>query len=166
MTTTSAHPMDGQNSTTPHQSMQARTQEWGTRWNRDAGTRDKPQHQMHALRRQALSTTPRNWTTEAVRHFLSNVKGNRARGIDGWNPSKMLRLHWKAIEVLARVLQDVEEILALPAQIFVNIVAFQRKPNGAGGRPITLAGCLYAMCMAGCKSEPRLGQRIPWLVGR
>ena len=70
MTTTSAHPMDGQNS------------------NRDAGARDKLLHQMHELRRQALSTKPRNWTTEAVRHFLSNMKGHRARGIDVWNSSE------------------------------------------------------------------------------
>ena len=30
-------------------------------------------------------------------------------------------------------------------------VAFLGKPNGAGERPITLTGCLYAIFMAGYK---------------
>ena len=39
-TITSAHPMDDQNSTTPQESMQTRTEEWGNRWNRDIEARD------------------------------------------------------------------------------------------------------------------------------
>ena len=56
-TITSAHSMDYQNSTTPQQSMQART--WGDRWNRDNEARHILMRQMQLLRQQALSTTPR-----------------------------------------------------------------------------------------------------------
>ena len=47
-TATSAHPMDYQNSTTPQQSMLARTKEWGNRWNRDLEARDILLRQMRA----------------------------------------------------------------------------------------------------------------------
>ena len=96
--------------------------------------------QIHTLRQQALSTTPRKWTAESVRHSLSSMRGN---------PREMLRLLEKAIEGLAKVMQAEEESLALPTQIGVNVVALLGKPNGAGERPITLTGCLYAIFIAG-----------------
>ena len=43
------------------------------------------------------------------------------------------------------VLQAVENTLALPTQICVNVVASLGKPNGNGERPITLTECLYEM---------------------
>ena len=76
-------------------------------------------------------------------------------GIDGWTPSEKLRLPKKAIEGLAGVLQAVEESLALPTQVCVNVVALLGKPNGAGERPITPIGCFYAIFMAGHKNEMR-----------
>ena len=48
-TTTSAHTMDYQNSTTPHQSMQARTEECGSRWKRGTEARHILLRQMHSL---------------------------------------------------------------------------------------------------------------------
>ena len=57
-TATSAHLMDYQHSTTPQQSMLARTKEWTNRWNRDLEARDILLRQMHELRLQALSTAP------------------------------------------------------------------------------------------------------------
>ena len=78
--------------------MLARTKEWGNKWNRDLEARDILQRQMHELRLQALSTAPRIWTTDAVLYTLSSVKGNRARGVDGWNPSEMLRLPKRAFD--------------------------------------------------------------------
>ena len=83
----SAQPMDYQNSTTPQQSMQTRTEEWGGRWNRAKEARDILMRQTQSLRQQALSTTPRNWTAKSVRHGLSSMKGNRARG-DRWLDSE------------------------------------------------------------------------------
>ena len=122
-TITSAQPTDYQNSTTPQQSMQARTEEWRSRWNMDTEARHILLRQLHSLRQQALSTTPRNWTAESVRHTLSSMNGNRARGVDGWTLNEILRLPKKAIEGLAGVVQAVEESLALPTQICVNVVA-------------------------------------------
>ena len=132
--------------------MQARTEEWGDRWNRDNEARHIVMRQMQLLRQQALSTTQRSWTAESVRHTLPSLKGSRAGGIDGWTPSEMLRLPNKAIEGLASVLQAVEESLALPTQICTNMVALPGKPNGAGEGPITLTW--------------ELGQQATWLVGR
>ena len=111
-TITSAHSMDYQNSTTPQQSMQART--WGDRWNRDNEARHILMRQMQLLRQQALSTTPHNWTAESVRHTLSSMKGNRAGGIDGWTPSEMLRLPTKAIDGLAGVLPSGGRVSCAP----------------------------------------------------
>ena len=103
--------MDYQHSTTPQESVQARTKEWGNRWNKDVAKRDTLLRQMHELRLQALSTAPRTWTTEAVSHTLSNMKRNRATGVDGWNPTEMLRLPRRALDSLAMVLQAVEKHL-------------------------------------------------------
>ena len=74
---------------------------------------------------------------------------------EGWTLREMLRLPKKAIEGLAGVMQAVEESLALPTQICVNVVALLGKPNGAGERPITLTECLYAKNMASYKNETR-----------
>ena len=52
----------------------------------------------------------------------------------------MLRLPKEAIEGLVKVMQAVEESLALPTQICVNDLALLGKPNGAGERAITLTG--------------------------
>ena len=49
----------------------------------------------------------------------------------------------------------VEESLVLPTQMCTNVVALLGKPKGAGERPITLTGCLYAMYMAGHINEMR-----------
>ena len=57
----------------------------------------------------------------------------------------MLRLPKRAIAGLAKVMQAVEESLALPTQICVHVVASQDEPNAAGDRPSTLTGCLYAI---------------------
>ena len=46
-TATPVHHMDYQNSTTPQQSMLARTKEWGNSWNRDLEARDILLRQMH-----------------------------------------------------------------------------------------------------------------------
>ena len=154
-TVTSAHSMDYQNSTTPQQSMQARTKEWGNRWNRHIEARDILLRQMHEPRLQALSTAPRTWTTDAVLHTLSRMQGIRAGGVDGWNLSEMLRLPRRAFDGLAKVLQTVENTLALPTQRCVNVVALLGKPSGYGQRPTTLTGCLYAIYMAGCQNEMR-----------
>ena len=56
-----------------------------------------------------------------MRHTLSSMKGNRARRIDGWTPTEMLRLPKKAIEGLAGVLPAVEESLALQTLICTNV---------------------------------------------
>ena len=56
----------------PQWSMQARTEELAARWNWDP------------LKQEALSTAPRNWSAESVRHSLSSMNGNRASGVDGW----------------------------------------------------------------------------------
>ena len=116
-TATSAHPMAYQNSTTPQQSMLARTKEWSNRRNRDLEARDIPLRQMRELKLQALSTAPRSWTTDASLYTLSSMQGNRAGGVDGWNPSEMLRLPRRAFDGLAMVLQAAENTLALPKQI-------------------------------------------------
>ena len=145
-TITATHPTDYGNSITPQQSMQARTEEWSAMWNTDTAARDILPQQMHSLRQQALTTTPHDWTAEAVRNSLSSVKGNRDRGVDGWTVGEMLRLPKIAIAGLVNVMQAVEESLALLTQICVNVV--QGKTNGVGERPITLTGCLYAIFMA------------------
>ena len=93
--------------------------------------------------------------TEAVLHTLSSMKGNRAGGVDGWNPSEMLRLPRRAFDGLALVLHAVEKSLPLPTQICVNVVALLGKRCGNGKRPITLTGYLHAIYMAGCKNEMR-----------
>ena len=67
----------------------------------------------------------------------------------------MLRLPRRAFDGLALVLQAVEKLLALPAQICVNVVALLGKPSGHGERPITHTRCLFAIYMAGCKNEMR-----------
>ena len=67
----------------------------------------------------------------------------------------MLRLPRRAFDGLAMVLQAVENTLALPTQICVNVVALLGKANGNGERPITLTECLYAIYMADCKDEMR-----------
>ena len=134
--------MDYHTSTTPQQNVQAGTEEWAARWKRDTELRHILLQQMQSLRQQALSTTPRDWTSESARHNLSRMKGNRARGVDGWTPGEMLRLPKRAIDGWAKVTQA-EESLALSTQICVNVVALQGKPNGAGESPITLTGSLY-----------------------
>ena len=83
------------------------------------------------------------------------MKRNRARGVDGWNPSEMLRLPRRAFDGLAVVLIAVEHTLALQTQICVNVVALLGKPNGNGQRPITLTLCLCAIYMAVCQNELR-----------
>ena len=152
-TASAAHPTDYQHSTT-QESMQARNKEWGNRWNRGVEMRDTSLRQMHELRLQALSTAPRTWTTDTVLHALSSTKGNRARGVGGWNPKEILRLPRRALGGLVMVLQAVEK-LALPTQMCVNVVGLLCKPNGNGERPITLTECLYAIYKAGCKNEVR-----------
>ena len=139
------------NSITPQQSMQARTEDWGARWNRDTVSRHILLQEMQSQRQEA-----RDWSAESVLHTLSSMKANRARGVDSWTPGEMLRLPKRAIAGLANVMQAVEESLALPTQICVNVVALQGKPNGAGERPVTLTGCLYAIFMAGHQKEARL----------
>ena len=120
------------NSITPQQIILARTEDLGARWNRDTEARHILLQQMQSLRQQALLTTPRNWTAESVRHTMSCMKGNRVSGVDCWTPREMLRLPKRAVAGLAKVMYVVEESLALPNQICVNIVALRSKPNGGG----------------------------------
>ena len=47
-----------------------------------------------------------------------------------------------------RVLQTVQDKLALPTQTCTNVVVLLGKPNSTGERPITLAGCLCAVFAA------------------
>ena len=57
----------------------------------------------------------------------------------------MLRLPNKTIEGSAKVMQAVEESLALPTQICVNVLALLGKPSEAGERLVTLTGCFHAI---------------------
>ena len=88
----------GLNTARRHRKASTRNKEWGNRWNRDVAMREALLRQMHDLRLQALATTPRTWTTEAVLQSLSSMKGNRARGVDGWNPSEIMQLPRRAID--------------------------------------------------------------------
>ena len=47
-----------------------------------------------------------------------------------------------------RVLQTVQDKLALPTQTCTNVVALLGKLNSTGERPITLVGCLWAIFAA------------------
>ena len=96
------------NSITPQQSMQARTEDWGARWNRATVSSHILLQEMQSQRQEA-----RDWSAESVLHTLSSMKANRARGVDGWTPGEMLRLPKRAIAGLANVMQAVEESLAL-----------------------------------------------------
>ena len=77
----------------------------------------------------------------------------------------MVRLSKKAIEGLTGVMQTVEKSLALPTQICVNLVALLGKANGAGERPITLTGCLYAVYMASYKKIKRAVGTMTTMAG-
>ena len=90
-TITSAHPMDYRNSTTPQQSMQARTEEWCARWNKNTEARHIQLQQMQTLRQRARSTTPRIWAAGSVSHSLSSMKRSRSRFVDGWTPSESIQ---------------------------------------------------------------------------
>ena len=125
---TAKHPMDY--ATASHRSRAYRTWAPG-----GTGTR-KARHillqQMQSLGQQALLTTPRDWTAKSVLHTLSCMTENRATGVDCWTPREMLRLPKRAVAGLAKVMYVVEESLALPNQICVNIVALRSKPNEGG----------------------------------
>ena len=68
---------------------------------------------------------------------------------------EMMRLPNKTIEGSAKVMQAVEESLALPTQICVIVVALLGKPSGAGERLVTLTGCFHTIFMVGYKNETR-----------
>ena len=98
----SAHPMDSRTSLTPQQNIQALTEEWGARRNSDTAAPD---------------TLLCEWTAKSVPQLLSSMKGNLARGVDGWTLGETLRLPKSTLEGLASVTQAVEASLA-PASTY------------------------------------------------
>ena len=66
---------------------------------------------------------------------------------------QMSRLPKQTLALLAPVLQTVGDTLAPLSQTCTNVAAWLGKPSLTGKRPITLAGCLWAIFTAGHQVE-------------
>ena len=79
-----------------------------------------------------------------VRKLLHCLKDDRKLGLDHWSPKEWRELPDDAIEGLIDILMLIEEKVALPVQILINLMALLPKPQG-GDRAVTLASLLYVL---------------------
>ena len=129
--------------------MEVKEEKWLNYWEEE----DEKEHMMlyndlEDLRHDALQEEPRPKTdpkrVKECTHLLNN---NRSLGIDQWAPQDWQDLPQPAYEEMADIIDDVEESLAMPIQILLNIVALLPKPQG-GERPVglvSLFGVLWSV---------------------